>query len=62
MMSEETRMIMEQLKQMNGTMMEMKEDINILKNDSEINNMKTDYLLRCQTAIKKDMYDILMRP
>lgn len=59
-MSEETRLIMEQLKLMNGTMMEMKEDINILKNNSEINNMKMDYLLRSQTSIRQDMYDILM--
>jgi len=59
-MSEETRMIMEQLKQMNETMAEIKENINVLKSASEINDMRMEWLLRNQSSLKQNMYDILI--
>ena len=59
-MSEETRMIMEQLKQMNETMAEIKENINVLKSASGINDMRMEWLLRNQSSLKQNMYDILI--
>jgi len=59
-MSEETGMIMEQLKQMNETMAEIKENINVLKSASEINDMRMEWLLRNQSSLKQNMYDILI--
>ena len=59
-MSEETGMIMEQLKQMNETTAEIKENINVLKSASEINDMRMEWLLRNQSSLKQNMYDILI--
>jgi len=59
-MSEEARMIMEQLKQMNETTAEIKENINVLKSASEINDMRMEWLLRNQSSLKQNMYDILI--
>jgi len=45
---------------MNETTAEIKENINVLKSASEINDMRMEWLLRNQSSLKQNMYDILI--